>query len=255
MEEINITRIGCCARYFNKYEDEVRFAKENGFNFMQLWYDKNGLGLHKDSGSKVDLIDSFNFPTIIHAVLNISDFEEHIPKIKNIMKKLNHSRLIIHPIYHSQKINEMTIHKLSEVIGFTLECLKEDGIKVYIENNSLKTPIFTSKEELELIFNTHRDLEFLLDIAHIQSYEHLQELVKIKAPQILHIADKHFDVIHEHIPFGEGELDFNYIFNEVLNEFDGDIIIEVVTSDEDIINAKEYLQKYYCMKSNNKRKS
>lgn len=242
MGEIHITRIGCCARYFNKYEDEVKFAKEHGFDFMQLWYDKDGLGLHKDGESKVDLIRSFNFPTIIHAVLYISEIREHIPKIKKIMNELKHSELIIHPICRSEEIDQMTIYELSEAIDFTLKYVKEDGIKVYLENNSLKTPIFSSKEELEIIFEKYKELELLLDIAHIQSYEHLRNLVKIKAPKMLHIADKHFDIVHEHIAFGEGELDFKYIFKEILNKFDGDIVIEVVTNDDDIINAKEYLQ-------------
>lgn len=40
--------IGCLARFFNRYEEEVRFAKENGFDFMQLWYDNKGLCLHDD---------------------------------------------------------------------------------------------------------------------------------------------------------------------------------------------------------------
>lgn len=221
----------------------MRFAREHGFDFMQLWYDKDGIGLHKDKESKVDLIKHFTFPTIIHAVLDISEFREHIPHIKGIMKELKHNRLIIHPICQNEKINEMTINELNEAIDFTLNYLKEDAIKVFLENNSLKTPIFTSKEEFEIIFNNHKDLELVLDIAHIQSYEHLCELVTIKTPKILHIADKHFDIIHEHIPFGEGELDFSYIFNEVLNAYDGDIIIEVVTNDKDIIDAKKYLQK------------
>lgn len=38
--------IGCLARYFNLYKNEVEFVSENNFDFMQLWYAKNGLSLH-----------------------------------------------------------------------------------------------------------------------------------------------------------------------------------------------------------------
>lgn len=38
--------IGCLAKFFNKYEEKVTFATENGFKFMQLWYDSNGLALN-----------------------------------------------------------------------------------------------------------------------------------------------------------------------------------------------------------------
>lgn len=34
-------QIGCLARYFNPYEAEVEFARNNNFQFMQIWYDRN----------------------------------------------------------------------------------------------------------------------------------------------------------------------------------------------------------------------
>lgn len=43
-----MVEIGCLARFFNRYENEVKFAKENGFDFMQLWYDNRGLCLRKE---------------------------------------------------------------------------------------------------------------------------------------------------------------------------------------------------------------
>ncbi|MCT4598804.1 MAG: hypothetical protein N4A50_13105 [Vallitalea sp.] len=92
-------RIGCCARFFNNYKDEVSFAKEYDFDFMQLWCDKNGL------------------------------------------------------------------------------------------------------------------------------------------------ADKHFDVIHEHLPLGKGELDFGYVFSNALGDFNRDLVIEVVTNNEDIIDSRERISR------------
>ena len=29
---------GISIRWYNNYENEVAFSKENGFNFLQLWY-------------------------------------------------------------------------------------------------------------------------------------------------------------------------------------------------------------------------
>lgn len=234
-------RIGCCARFFNTYKDEVKFAKEHGFEFLQLWYDKDGIALHKDKGNEVAAINTSSFPAIIHAVLDIADFREHIPKIIDIMRVLKHKDLIIHPICTSEKITENSIKKLSGELSYTLEMTNEEGITVYLENNSLIEPIFTSKEEFELIFREHRELKLLLDIAHIQSYEHLGELLSVKKPSIIHIADKHFDVIHEHLPIGKGELDFKHILQDIMKDFLGDIILEVVTSDEDIVESKNHI--------------
>ncbi len=234
-------QIGCCARFFNKYEDEVKFAIENSIDFMQLWYDKDGLGLHKNKEPKANLIREHEFPTIIHAVLDINEIEEHIPILLDHVKFLGHKELIIHPICISEEITDETIYKLSDIISDALGHLRKHDITLYLENNSLKNPIFTSKRELEIMFNKNNDLELLLDIAHIQSYEHLCDLVAVKYPKILHIADKHFDVIHEHLPIGQGELDYNYIFNNIVKDFNGKVIVEVVDSDKDIIDAMEYI--------------
>lgn len=64
--------IGCLARFFNRYIDEVEFAKSNRFKLMQLWYDNRGLCLHEEDVNAVDVINNSDFPTIIHAVLNIN---------------------------------------------------------------------------------------------------------------------------------------------------------------------------------------
>lgn len=73
-------QIGCLARYFNPYVEEVEFAKNNKFQFMQLWYDKNRIALNTDL-NPIEIIKEYNFSTIIHAVLDINEFEEHIPKL------------------------------------------------------------------------------------------------------------------------------------------------------------------------------
>lgn len=70
----------------------------------------------------------------------------------------------------------------------------------------------------------------------------MEEVFKIKQPKMLHIADKHFNVIHEHLAVGSGELDFNYIFSEVLKDFHGSIIFEVVDEDAEIIKSKNIIR-------------
>ena len=237
-----MVKIGCLARFFNRYEDEVRFAKDNKFDFMQVWYDNRGIYLHEDDKDFMDTLNKYNFPTIIHAVLNINEFEEHIPKLLNILNELNHKELIIHPICENEKIDEQTIYKLDKSVKFALDILGPSGIKVYLENNSKLDPIFTDTHEIEKIIKENKELEFLLDIAHIDDLNHLKNMVNIKMPGILHIADRHFDVIHEHLPIGQGDIDFKYIFSNILPNYDGKIILEIVNSDLDIIKSKEIIE-------------
>lgn len=237
-----MVKIGCLARFFNRYENEVRFAKENRFDFMQLWYDKKGLCLHEDDGDFIDTINKYSFPTIIHALLNIDEFDEHIPKLLTILKRLQHKELIIHPVCKNQIINEDTLNILDEKVKLAVDILNPEGITLYLENNSRLTPMFASSNEVEKITNNNKTLQFLLDIAHADSIEHLKDMVNIKKPNILHIADKHFNVIHEHLPIGQGEIDFKYIFSNILKNYEGKIILEIVNTDFDIVNSKNIIE-------------
>ncbi|MDK0794925.1 TIM barrel protein [Clostridium perfringens] len=115
---------------------------------------------------------------------------------------------------------------------------------LFLENNSKLDPIFTTSDEIQKIFSQNIDLEFLLDIAHIDNINHLQEIIDIKYPKILHIADRHFDVIHEHLPIGHGEIDFQYIFSKLLPKYNGKIILEIVNKDSDIINSKNLIENF-----------
>jgi len=238
-------KFGCPARYFNYYKDEVAFAKTNGFSLLQIWYDNKGLSA--DITRDPQEVINNPYPAIIHAVLDINDFEEHIPILKGLLNKFHHRELIIHPVCKSEVISDKTIQKLSDKIGWTLDCLGSD-ITVYLENNSKLDPLFSTVEELELIFEQNPRLEFLLDIAHIDSYEHLAGLIKIRYPKILHLADKHFNVIHEHLPVGEGELDFGLIFSNWLKDFDGRIILEITQSDQALINSRLKISGFFDKK-------
>lgn len=237
-----MVKMGCLARFNNPYEEEVEFAKRNNFKLMQVWYDRDGIRNHKSEENRLDKIINYGFPTIIHAVLDINEIEEHTIKLIKILHKLNHRELIIHPICHSEVIDENTIYKLAKVIRKTVEMLKPYGITLYLENNSKLDPIFSTSKEIEIMFNQNPDLEFLLDIAHVYSYEHLKEMVSIKVPQILHITDKHFDIMHEHLPVGQGEINFKYIFDEILCNYDGKIIFEVTNYNVDIVKSKEIVE-------------
>jgi len=241
-------KIGCLARYFNPYGEEVEFAQNNNFEFMQIWYDSNGIALKKDS-DPIESIKKYNFPTIIHAVLDINEFEEHVPKLIETMKYLGHQELIIHPICKSEEITVQTIYKLSDKVSFALEELSRENITLYLENNSKLDPIFNASNEIEIMFKQNPNLEFLLDIAHIDNYEHLKSMVKIKMPKILHIADRHLEVIHEHLPIGQGNIDYKHIFADIFNEFHGKVILEIVQSSNDMLNSKAKIEEYCGIKS------
>lgn len=232
---------GCLARYFNDYRDEVQFAKDNGFNFMQIWYDNKGINL-KPIEEQLPVILDEGFPAIIHAVLDINEILDHLIILKELLIKLGHKQLIIHPVCKSEPITDKTIHKLAYIMQKVVEQLKPCDITVLIENNSKLDPIFTSSEELKVMFSCVPELELLLDVAHMDNIEHLKELVLVKMPKVLHVADRRLEEIHEHLPIGKGNIDFKTVFSDVLPEFRGKIVFEIIQSDEDIIAAKIYFE-------------
>ncbi|SHI84396.1 sugar phosphate isomerase/epimerase [Thermoclostridium caenicola] len=168
-------RFGCLARYFNDYKHEVQFAKDNGFSFMQIWYDNRGLN-QKPIEELLPVIVDEGFPAIIHALLDINEIPNHIMILKELLNKLGHDQLIIHPICRSEPITDKSIYKLADIMQKVVRELKPCGITVFVENNSRLDPIFTSPEELRIMFSCVPELELLLDVAHMDNIEHLKEL-------------------------------------------------------------------------------
>jgi len=237
-----VIEIGCLANFNFTYRSEIDFARKNNFKLVQIWYDKNGISLLKDI-DPVKSIKTAHFPAVIHAVLDINEFYEHVPRILEILKALDHDELIIHPVCKSEEYTDSTIAKLSKNVKFSYDLLSQSGISLYIENNSKLDPLLNTPEEVKFLFQENPNVKFILDVAHIKDYDHLEAMVKSKFPEMLHVADKHFDVIHEHLPIGEGELDFKYIFSSSLKGFQGKIILEIVQSKEDVINSRIKLEK------------
>lgn len=232
--------IGRNVRWYNRYLDEVNFCKENGFELLQVWYDANGIALLKDV-EPLRVIKESEFPTIIHAVIDLTEFDEHIPKVLDVLRYLGHREVIIHPVCEKEEIGIHSIHTLSQKVGYALEVFRENGITLYLENNSKLDPIFQTVEEIQLVFNQNPQLELLIDIAHIDNYEHLRQMKEIKMPKVLHVSDRHLEEIHEHLPLGKGNIDFRIVFQDILSDFDGKVIFEIAEDDEIIKDSKAIL--------------
>jgi sugar phosphate isomerase/epimerase len=233
---------GRSIRWFNDYRDEIEFSSLNKFSFMQIWFMKGELILDKILSPKEQYVLNSNFPVIIHAVYDIDDYDKYNSELVRILKVLKHKEVIIHPVCETIPVNTETIYILADNIYKTNQLLKANNIKLYIENNSVIDKINYTPNDLKIVFDRNPDVELLLDIAHIDNYNHLQNILEVKFPKCIHIADKRFSVEHEHLPIGQGELDFELIFQNYLKGYDGKIIFEVVDTDEEIIKSKNIIQ-------------
>jgi sugar phosphate isomerase/epimerase len=239
-----VVEFGRSARWYNDYALEVAFCKQHDFDFMQVWYKDGALVYDNMAEPKEKIFSAAGFPIIIHALFEVEDYAKYSEDLLRILKSLRHKEVIIHPVCNPLLLKSDTMYKLAEYNKKTTELFYDNGITLYIENNSKLDPLNHTPDELKLIFDISPKTELLLDIAHINSYEHLQNIIDVKYPKCLHIADKHFSVIHEHLPIGHGELDFDTIFANHLKGYTGKIIFEVVTDkDDEIIDGKEIIRK------------
>ena len=235
--EFLMIQFGCLVGYTKHISKEINFAKENKFDFIQLWYDSNGLEIIARKSDEFKVLLEEKFPAIVHALLDIDELSFHSRPIMDIAKRLHHKSVIIHPFSRDYSNSEQC-KKLREIMENDYSQFMANGIDVYVENNCRSHPLLYEPREIEYFFDSKCNFRFLLDIAHIDSYDHLEDLVKTRYPDMLHLADTHFAAEHEHLPIGQGELDFTLIFSEYLDVFDGKIIFEITQSEEDIVNAR-----------------
>ena len=100
------------------------------------------------------------------------------------------------------------------------------------------------------------NVNLLIDIVHVlfcNDYDFLKEMVKIKYPKALHVADTIKGMIgpkHLHLPIGDGIIDFNLIFNDILKDFDGIIVLEINNTDKNMIESRNKLIEFLNGKYN-----
>ena len=234
---------GMALRFNENYINEIEFAKKLNFEFFQIWFFNGTLSVNSIQEPKQNKIKEYGFPIIIHAVFDINDFEKNGHKLLELVDYFDHKEVIIHPVCISEEITNKTIFKLLEQITLIHQKLKKRHIKLYVENNSIIDGFFNSVDELKIIFDSNPEIGLLLDLAHINDYNHLRNIIKMRKPECIHIADKRFGVPHEHLALGDGDLNFDMIFKEIIPGFNGRIILEAV--DDSIEKSKRIIDSLF----------
>ncbi|MBQ8209777.1 MAG: sugar phosphate isomerase/epimerase [Clostridia bacterium] len=235
--------IGRTIRWLNNYTDEVNFCKENGFDFMQIWFKDGQIVLSNIPEPKIiEFIKNIGFPIIFHAVFTPADFDLYGDTLLDMVEYLGDNEVIIHPVYDKYLVTEKTeLELIEKAIKFSKKA-KSRGITWYLENNSIIDKFHYKQDELKMLFNADSYAEQILDIAHIDNYEHLKEIIDVKYPKCLHVAGKHFKKEHEHLSLTQGDINYDLVFKKYLQDFDGRIILEVIDIDKEIIRSKEIIE-------------
>ena len=232
------------------FKDEIEFSKKNNFDLIQLWYTKGKISMVYEDDSVKAIIDS-KYCTILHGLFDVDDFEQYSNDFINTLIKLKHKEVILHPVIKSCEVTNDSKNRLySNVLKLCNE-LDKYNITVYVENNHSNMKVFYELNEWKMFFDkAPKNVEFLLDVVHVMfcdDYEYMRKLVKIKYPKCLHVADTKKGMCgkkHVHLPIGHGIIDFNIVFNDILKDFDGIIILEIKNTDENIVESKKMIQEY-----------
>lgn len=235
-------QIGRNIRWDIPYEEEVAFSKKIGCEFMQIWFLKGDILIETNGLDKIALIKEMGYPVIVHGVIDVIDFRKDVIDLIDVLERLGLKEVIIHPTCKVNPIDDYSHQLLINEVKWASELLFAKGIKLYLENNCRATPFHYRKEEFASVLNHSEKVELLLDIAHVDSYEHLQSLIDVRYPKMLHLADKHFNVAHEHLPVEDGELDFSYIFGDLLKVYEGKIILEITQNNPSIEKSVERIK-------------
>ncbi len=234
--------IGRGIRWYNNYLDEVEFCKNNDFSFMQVWYQNGKILVNDIPDPKIEYIKTIGFPVIIHAVFDPIDFEIYGDDLLEKVKILEMNEVIIHPVSKKCEVNANTQSELVEQAKLFSTKAKKQGVTWYLENNSVIDAFHYKPTDIKKVYEADDYVEQLLDVAHIDNYGHLKEIIDIKFPKCLHIAGKHFDVPHEHLPLPQGDIDYGIVFKQYLSGFSGRIILEIDGTDEEIILSKNIIE-------------
>jgi hypothetical protein len=153
-----LIQFGRSIRWFNNYETEIQFSIDNGFDFHQIWYKEGKIVLDNVPEPKEEIIKNCGFPAIFHALFDINDFDEYLPRLIEILKYLSHKEVIIHPVCHSEEIGSHSIFKLCDNVSYASKMLGRNGIKLVLENNSKLDPIHYKVNEIRLMFERNPEI-------------------------------------------------------------------------------------------------
>lgn len=227
-------RLGRGLRENRNIEEELLFSTTYNFELMQIWfYKKNVL-------ADIHVLKKTNHPFILHAVMTAEEMIYDLNKLLETLKLFDHKEVIVHPVLEKNRHKD-SLKNLKRAVENSANVLKEHQIELFLENNSMVTDINHRLDDMKYLYE-HPDVHLLLDVAHISSYEHLEGILAIEHPKKLHVADKHFHVPHEHLPIGQGELDFKKLFDTYLPSFQGDIIMELDGNDQTLIQSRDRLK-------------
>ncbi|MCC7573852.1 MAG: sugar phosphate isomerase/epimerase [Candidatus Methanofastidiosum sp.] len=249
------------AFYGESLENALSWGETNNFELLEIVAENNH-AIDEETLTKIkDLISSYNFDYTVHSPfsdINISSLNKSIRKesVRQVkysifaVNEIGGKILTFHPGRHSaatSKSRENTKQILFDSLKEISDYNKDYGVTIALENmpDTFITTMRVSKEVLEVLENKQlSEIKHTMDVGHLETNnvdigEYIYDLRKYLIHMHLHDNFGEFD---NHLPLGDGNINFPGIFR-VLKEinYKGRIILEM-TKTEDILKSRKFLE-------------
>jgi len=257
---------GFCASPFNNPAEVVLQAQEDGWDYVEIYWEPPLVSVDEPSLSNIrDAVSSSGTPIILHIDAMLTSFSPyplvreakvfevqrclrfasetgasivgiHIDGMNRLRRKLHGNRTIINFCYQTWL----------SMIRQLIDMASSYDIKLVGENGP-----FSDNEVLTQIFRHLPELKLLLDVGHTNlrktSNFNLEGFIKQMPDRIGHVhVHDNKGIYDEHLPVGYGTIDWGKVVRQLLSVgYVGTISIEVQTMPKEPIRSREKLKKAF----------
>lgn len=248
------------AFYEVNLENALSWAKDNKFELLEIVAEYNHAIDEETLPQVKDILASYDLIYTVHSPfsdINISSLNKNIRKesIRQIkycifaVHEIGGEVLTFHPGRHSaatSKSRENTKKILFESLKEISDFNKDYGVTIALENmpDTFITTMRVSHEVLEVLEKKQLSgIKHTMDVGHLETNNvDIGEYIHDLKDYLVHIhLHDNFGEFDNHLPIGEGNINFPKIFRALEDiKYNGKIILEM-TKTEDIIKSRKYL--------------
>jgi sugar phosphate isomerase/epimerase len=249
------------AFYEDSLENALSWGESNNFGLLEIVAENNH-AIDEETLPKIkEMIPSYNLDYTVHSPfsdINISSLNKSIRKesIRQVkysifaVNEIGGKVMTFHPGRHSaatSKSRETTKKILFDSLKEISDYNKDFGVTIALENmpDTFITTMKVSQEILEVLENKQlSEIKHTMDVGHLETNnvdigDYIYDLKKYLIHMHLHDNFGEFD---NHLPLGEGNINFPKIFRALKEiNYKGRIILEM-TNTEDIIKSRKFLE-------------
>jgi len=249
------------AFYEEPLENALSWGESNNFGLLEIVAENNHAIEEETLPEIKNLTSSYNFDYTVHSPfsdINISSLNKSVRKesIRQVkysifaVNEIGGKILTFHPGRHSaatSKSRENTKKMLFDSLKEISDYNKDYGVTIALENmpDTFITTMKVSKEVLEVLENKQLlGIKHTMDVGHLETNNvDIGEYIYDLRNYLIHIhLHDNFGEFDNHLPLGDGNINFPRIFRTFKEiNYTGRIILEM-TKTEDILKSREFLE-------------